>query len=151
MTHSLRVLALCLVAGGCRATAFQASTRSTPESGTATADPSPRFANSAWRQASGPRERVFPRTIEIPRFAGGDMPAYPEESVRMHEEGAVDVRFQLLENGSVRDLEVERSSGHARLDSAALSAARTWRFNPTTGSVDVEVVRYRLQFRLVDE
>jgi protein TonB len=146
--NALFLVVLCLVAGGCRETAAQTSARSIPESGT---EPSPRFANSAWRQPSGPREQVSPRTIEIPRFASGSTPEYPEESVRLHEEGAVDLRFELLENGTVRDLEVAQSSGHARLDSAALTAARTWRFNPTTGSGDVEVVRYRLQFRLVEE
>lgn len=150
MKHAFLVLVLCLAAGGCRETAAEVSGRSTPESGTETTEASPRFANSAWRQPSGPRERVFPRTIEIPRFASGNTPDYPEESVRLREEGAVDLRFELLENGAVRDLEVAQSSGHARLDSAALAAARTWRFNPTTGSSDVEVVRYRLQFRLVD-
>ncbi len=148
MKHGLLFLLACLVAGGCRETAAQTSAKSIPES---RSEPSPRFANSAWRQPSGPREQVFPRTIEIPRFASGSTPDYPDESVRLHEEGAVDLRFELLENGTVRDLEVAQSSGHARLDAAALSAARTWRFNPTTGGSDVEVVRYRLQFRLVDE
>ena len=151
MKNAFQVLVPCLLcfgAAGCRATAPQSSAWSTSE---ARSETSPRVANSAWRQSSRPRERISPRTIEIPRFARGDMPAYPEESVRRHEQGAVDLRFRLLENGSLQDLEVERTSGYGRLDTAALAAARTWRFNPTTGSSDVEVVRYRLQFRLVDD
>jgi TonB family protein len=143
----LLALALC----GCRETAARASTRSASESRTEILETSPRFTNAAWRQPSAPREQVSPRRIDLPRFSRGDPPSYPEESVRLHEEGAVDLRFDLLENGAVRDLEVERSSGHARLDTAALEAARTWRFNPTTGGAEVAVIRYRLEFRLVDE
>jgi len=151
--HAFQLLVLCLVVGGagsCRATAAEASARPAPESGTGSSETSPRFSNSAWRQPSGPRVRVVPPEVAIPRFSGGDLPAYPEASVRGHEEGAVDLRFELRENGSVGGLEIERSSGHPRLDSAALAAARTWRFNPTTGGGDAEVIRYRLEFRLVD-
>ena len=150
MKNASFVLVLSLVAGGCRETAAKPSAASTPESRTEGSETSPRFANSAWRQPSSPRVRVFPPKVEIPRFARGDLPAYPEASVRLHEEGAVDLRFELLENGSVAGLGIERSSGHPRLDSAALAAARTWRFNPTTGGGDAERIRYRLEFRLVD-
>ena len=155
MKNAFHILVLCVVvggvggAGGCRETA-QASAGSTPESRTEVSETSPRFVNSASRQPPGPRVRVFPPKVEIPRFAGGDLPAYPEASVRQREEGAVDLSFELRENGSVDGLEIERSSGHPRLDSAALAAARTWRFNPTTGGGDAERVRYRLEFRLVD-
>jgi len=107
----------------------------------------------------GPYKRTNPAgahpepvdAIGIPRFAGGELPVYPDLSARLEEEGVVELRFALRENGSVKELGIAKSSGHDRLDAAALAAARTWRFNPTTGGGDVEVVRYRLQFRLVDE
>jgi protein TonB len=66
----------------------------------------------------------------------------------LQEEGVVELRLELLQNGTVRALEVARSSGFRRLDEAALSAAKTWRFNPRTGGGDVEVIPYRVVFRL---
>jgi protein TonB len=71
--------------------------------------------------------------------------------VRLQEEGVVELEFRIRENGSVRGVSITSSSGFDRLDAAALAAAQTWRFNPTTGGGDLEIVRYRLQFRLVDE
>jgi protein TonB len=141
------ILLLASLAGSCRTT--PAGPGATPAA-SAAPDDAPRFANSAWRQTSTPRETVSPARIDLPRFAGGDFPLYPEVSVRRHEQGAVDLRFELRENGSVRDVGIDRSSGFSSLDAAALAAARTWRFYPTTGGSETEVLRYRLQFRLVD-
>lgn len=57
-------------------------------------------------------------------------PAYPSQSRRFGEEGTVVLRVELDESGHVAVARVSSSSGHARLDEAALSAVRTWRCNP---------------------
>lgn len=57
-------------------------------------------------------------------------PAYPATSRRLGEEGLVVLRVELDESGSVSAARVAGSSGHARLDEAALAAVRTWRCRP---------------------
>ncbi|MEG1834288.1 MAG: TonB family protein, partial [Burkholderiaceae bacterium] len=57
-------------------------------------------------------------------------PRYPPISRRLGEEGEVVLRLLVQADGSVGQARVERSSGHPRLDAAALEAARQWRFAP---------------------
>jgi periplasmic protein TonB len=57
-------------------------------------------------------------------------PPYPAISRRLGEEGKVFLRVELDETGKVDRVAIQTSSGHARLDDAALSAVRHWRCNP---------------------
>ena len=57
-------------------------------------------------------------------------PAYPALSRRMRETGTVVLEVELDESGHVAAIRVDRSSGHARLDEAALTAVRRWRCQP---------------------
>ncbi|MBN8455252.1 MAG: energy transducer TonB [Candidatus Accumulibacter sp.] len=57
-------------------------------------------------------------------------PMYPPHSRRLGETGQVLLRVELSEAGRVALATVERSSGHARLDEAALAAVRNWRCIP---------------------
>jgi len=57
-------------------------------------------------------------------------PAYPVQSRRLGETGAVVLRVELNESGHVALARIERSSGHPRLDEAALSTVRAWRCTP---------------------
>jgi len=50
--------------------------------------------------------------------------AYPATARRMGWEGKVVVTFQLLSDGSVRDIRVVQGSGHAALDRGAIDAVR---------------------------
>ena len=59
-------------------------------------------------------------------------PTYPAQSKRLGETGRVTVRVFIDERGGARDVRVERSSGHARLDEAALTAVQRARFKPHT-------------------
>lgn len=59
-------------------------------------------------------------------------PAYPPQSRRLGETGVVLLRVELSETGNVALARVDRSSGFARLDEAALTAVRTWRCTPAT-------------------
>lgn len=58
-------------------------------------------------------------------------PRYPYESRRKREQGTVVLAVTLATDGTVEDIRVARSSGHRRLDEAALGAVRKWRWSPT--------------------
>jgi protein TonB len=77
-------------------------------------------------------------------------PDYPATSRRLGEEGAVVLRFLVQADGRVDDssIEVTQSSGHDRLDKAAVQEAkRRWRFKPATE--DGKPVAAWHQFRVV--
>jgi protein TonB len=57
-------------------------------------------------------------------------PTYPPMARRLGETGKVVLRVTLDERGSVARASVERSSGHPRLDEAALGAVRGWHCTP---------------------
>ncbi|WP_260582295.1 energy transducer TonB [Sphingopyxis sp. PET50] len=58
-------------------------------------------------------------------------PRYPRESRRLREQGTVVLSVLLASDGTVADIGVAKSSGHRRLDDAALAAVRKWRWRPT--------------------
>lgn len=57
-------------------------------------------------------------------------PAYPPLSRRLGEQGRVLVRVFVEPGGSPKQVELRASSGHRRLDAAAVAAVRRWRFVP---------------------
>ena len=57
---------------------------------------------------------------------------YPAASRRLGESGQVLVRVEIGADVRALQVRVTRSSGHARLDDAALSAVRAARFKPYT-------------------
>lgn len=59
-------------------------------------------------------------------------PEYPERSVLFEEEGSVTVLVEIDGQGIVKSAVVEKSSGHVRLDKAALKAAKETNFTPAT-------------------
>ncbi len=66
------------------------------------------------------------------RMVSGAPPRYPIESRRKKEQGTVELLLTLGIDGAVEAISVVRSSGFARLDEAALSAVRRWRWQPTS-------------------
>jgi len=67
-----------------------------------------------------------------PAFLLRQEPAYPERARRAGAEGIVGVRIALAADGSVRQVELTRTSGSRLLDEAALAAARASTFTPAT-------------------
>lgn len=68
-----------------------------------------------------------------PRYAARFQPPYPPASERQEEEGVVMVRVRVGTDGRVLSAELKASSGHRRLDEAAVEhARRAWRFVPAT-------------------
>jgi protein TonB len=75
-----------------------------------------------------------PTAVVPPSFGAAYLqnppPEYPTASRRLHEEGKVLLRVFVSAAGAADRVEIERSSGSARLDSAAQQAVRAWRFVP---------------------
>lgn len=60
-------------------------------------------------------------------------PPYPPVSVRLGEQGTVRLRIALDNGGHIRNVDVEKTSGSARLDQAAVDwVAKHWRYTPAT-------------------
>jgi protein TonB len=57
---------------------------------------------------------------------------YPRLSKRLGETGVVTLRIFIDEAGRVREAQVSRTSGHSRLDDAAMAAVQKARFKPPT-------------------
>lgn len=76
---------------------------------------------------SGPMAMSSELSVACPTRSA---PAYPAPSRRVGEEGTVVLRVELDESGHVTLARIHSSSGHSRLDEAALTAVRTWRCTP---------------------
>lgn len=59
-------------------------------------------------------------------------PTYPATSRRLGEEGSVLLRVFVDPTGRPQQVSVDRSSGHSRLDQAAMNAVKRWRFQPAS-------------------
>jgi TonB family protein len=88
------------------------------------------------------------------------VPKYPARSAEKHEEGATRMNIRVAESGQVVEAEIARSSGHQRLDGAALDAVRKWKFAPMPSgtapdgawvATEVRFILYRYTYsRLVE-
>ena len=72
---------------------------------------------------------------------------YPSMSKRLGEEGTVTLLLTLNEQGRVTEVSVKESSGFERLDNAAATDAKKWRFQP--GTVNGKAASMQYPFRLV--
>lgn len=90
--------------------------------------------------APSPVVATSPAPAPPQQVSGGDLsstmihapkPRYPVESRRKREQGTVQLTLVLGTDGKVASVRVSRSSGHYRLDEAALKAVRNWRWSPT--------------------
>jgi TonB family protein len=61
-------------------------------------------------------------------------PVYPPASIRLREHGTVVLRLHVLEDGSVADVRIAKSSGYPDLDYAAFYESFRWKIDP--GTVD---------------
>lgn len=65
------------------------------------------------------------------KMISAEPPRYPVESRRKHEQGTVVLMVILGTDGAVANISVSKSSGFDRLDKAALSSVRRWKWSPT--------------------
>jgi protein TonB len=71
-------------------------------------------------------------------------PVYPPASRRLLETGTVVLKLHVLEDGSVGDAIIEKSTGYPSLDYAAMYESFRWKLEP--GTVDGEPQRMWGQF-----
>ena len=88
--------------------------------------------------------------INPPVYDRVSEPNYPEASRSRGEQGDVLLKVEVLANGRVGQLEVERSSGYTRLDESALRTVRNWRFKAARKGRDAVIcwVNIPVTFRL---
>jgi len=63
-------------------------------------------------------------------YLNNPAPAYPDQSRQQGEQGRVLLRVLVTTAGTVEQINLRKSSGYSRLDSAALETVKNWRFVP---------------------
>lgn len=88
-----------------------------------------------------------------PRTARTIIPTYPRLSRQRGEEGRVIILVEVRSNGNIGQISVVQSSGHRRLDNAALKAVQKAPFIPATlcGQAIDSSTELSFTFRLTDE
>ncbi len=89
----------------------------------------PRAITMAASETPAPVKAV-PRVVSEVAYVRPPAPQYPSESRRLGEEGMVLLRVIIDEAGRADRIEIERSSGHSRLDDAARAAVKSALFRP---------------------
>jgi periplasmic protein TonB len=87
-----------------------------------------------------------------PHYRSNPLPEYPRLARKKHWEGVVWLLVDVSADGSVEDLDVEKTCGHKVLDRAAGRTVKRWQFSPATrGGLPVSSqVRIPVRFRLED-
>jgi protein TonB len=85
-------------------------------------------------------------------YLNNPRPPYPFAAVRQGAEGRVLLSAEVLSDGRAGRVSLEKSSGHALLDAAALNTVRSWRFTPARkgGVLTSQAVLIPIDFSLQD-
>ena len=75
-------------------------------------------------------DRSIPKLISTVEYLREPVPRYPPQSRKLREQGLVMLRVMIDEKGVACSIEVESSSGYARLDHAAREAVSRAAFRP---------------------
>jgi periplasmic protein TonB len=75
-------------------------------------------------------DRSAPKLISTVEYLREPSPRYPPQSRKLREQGLVMLRVLIDERGNACSIEIESSSGHARLDHAAREAVSRAAFRP---------------------
>lgn len=78
---------------------------------------------------SAPAEKITPPVFSA-AYLRNPQPVYPLSARRRGEQGTVLLKVSVTREGAAAGVDVEKTSGHAALDQAALEAVRKWRFAP---------------------
>jgi protein TonB len=93
--------------------------------------------------------------IAAPSILGKVDPVYPSSARQAGLEGTVILKVQILANGRPGEITVSRSSGHAVLDEAAITAIGKWHFMPAKDRASGQTVACTttlpVSFRLNDQ
>jgi periplasmic protein TonB len=75
-------------------------------------------------------DRSAPKLISTVEYLREPVPRYPPQSRKLREQGLVMLKVLIDERGNACEIEIESSSGHARLDHAAREAVSRAAFRP---------------------
>jgi protein TonB len=98
--------------------------------------PSAKAITVAVQTASAPsasratEDRSAPKLVSSVEYLREPSPRYPPQSRRLREQGLVVLKVLIDERGNACEIEVESSSGYARLDHAAREAVQRAAFRP---------------------
>ena len=97
--------------------------------------PEPKVEEAPPPPPPGPKAVEAPVEVAPPRFSADYLrnpkPSYPGLSRRLHEEGTVVLRIYVSPQGAPERVELNKSSGYARLDQSALETIKQhWKFVP---------------------
>jgi periplasmic protein TonB len=108
--------------------------------------PAPQIPEQASASQQGAISDMIPDTTYNPA------PVYPQTARRNGWEGSVTLIVKVSSAGKPEEVSVEKSSGHAILDSAAVLAVKRWRFKPAgLGGMNLSsTVRIPVRFVLKD-
>ena len=125
---------------------------SVPSAAPVPAMPATPQANSQ-RLAATATATATAAAVVLPSTQADDLknpaPPYPRQSKRMGEEGTVLIRVWVTPEGRAEKTEIKTSSGHARLDEAALSTVQRWRFVPGQRNGLPEAMWFNVPIRFV--
>jgi protein TonB len=82
--------------------------------------------------AEKPEDVVMDSKMLTAVYLSNPKPLYPNVSRRLGEQGTVMLRIFVTIAGDPTEIQLKSSSGYPRLDRAALSAVRNWKFSPAT-------------------
>lgn len=96
--------------------------------------PAAASAKPAPAPAAPPKQEVVEEKEEPPKFGvaylNNPPPEYPKLAKRAGEEGRVLLKVLVSIDGRPETVEISKSSGFERLDTAAINAVKQWRFEP---------------------
>lgn len=85
---------------------------------------------------------------QAPKILHSTAPEYPEEARWEKRTGLATLGFHVEADGSVVEVRMLHSSGHADLDAAAVESLRHWRFVLPAGGTPASWYRYLFRFEL---
>jgi protein TonB len=96
-------------------------------------------ASSTKPGADAGTQQAQPGVEAKPNYLKNPEPDYPEVARRRHQEGLVLLAVKVTAEGRAERVEINKSSGFALLDNAAVAAVRAWEFQPARiGSLALE-------------
>lgn len=103
-------------------------------------------------ESSAENEDSVPTLDSAPAYTYNPKPSYSRAARRRGQQGTVILLVEVLPNGRVGGIDIDRSSGHQLLDDAAVKAVKKWRFTPAKkGRTSVRAwVKIPVEFNLED-
>ena len=96
----------------------------------------------------------FVEVASMPEVIHTESPVYPEKLAQAGISGVVMVKSMVASDGSVKNAEVAKSSGHDMFDKAALKAAYKCKYKPAidkNGKAVATWIQYKVDFNLSDK